>query len=105
MLVLLASVALALAAQEPPAATFVNQTDSPIFLKVHLTDEPSLCAEGEYVTYEIAAGEEATVEFGESQSACYCALAVPRDTCEFPETTQPGETVVLEGVEGDQETG
>jgi hypothetical protein len=104
ILVFLASVAFALAAQEAPSATFVNETDSPIFLKVHLTDEPSLCAEGEYVTYEIAAGEEVTVEFGDSQSACYCALAVPRDTCEFPETTQPGETVVLEGVEGESES-
>ena len=100
ILVILALAALALSAQVP-SATFVNQTEDAIFLKVHLTDDPSLCAEGEYVTYEIPAGEEVIVEFGEAQSACYCALAVPRDTCEFPETTQVGEIVVLEAVEGE----
>lgn len=100
-LCLLTLVSMALASQEP--TTFVNQTGQAIFLKVHLTDDAALCAEGEYVTYEIAPGEQETVEFGESTSACYCALSVPRATCEFPETTQPGETVVIETVEGEQE--
>ncbi len=81
---------------QDPTVTFVNQGDAPIFLKVHLTDEPALCTEGDYVTYEIAAGEELIVDFEESSSACYCALSVPRDTCEFPEITQPGETVTLQ---------